>query len=315
LAHYRDMVTRGNTDAHTDYADQYSLWGATVDGCSSDNSNRDASRGDQSGQMIPLLVHGADEHAAVRCCSHDGSSCESDVQGVCHDFATFHDAHAICRAANMRLCSQAEMGSGVCCGTGCWFNHYAVWVSDGTGGTAVDNSNRYAAGSFREGAASFPSCSDSMQISGDWALATSGGGSTYGLADVGAACFNEMFAACPVVKYTRPGMAGSPGIYSRHGGAYPGDAHRLFTDFWVQADNAFHTDFDIYPTVDDARAGTNPWTYCNFSDQPNPDHTGVGFPRDCGPTGYQPHIWFSTSRHNGNSGFFEVYVGSDCPAH
>lgn len=135
--------------AAEEYADRNSLWGATVDGCGSDNNNGDASRGDQSGQMIPRAVHSADEHAAVRCCSHDGSSCESDVQGVCHDFATFHDAAAICRAANMRLCSEAEVGSGVCCGTGCWFNHYAVWVSDGTGGSDLQ-STRYAAGGFRE---------------------------------------------------------------------------------------------------------------------------------------------------------------------
>lgn len=136
---------------HTDYADAYSLWGATVDGCSSDNSNSNAGVGDQSGQMIPLTVHGADEHAAVRCCAHEGTAltCASSVQGVCHDFATFHDANAICRAADMRLCTQEEMGSGVCCGTGCWFNHYAVWISDGTGGSDLD-STRYAAGAFRD---------------------------------------------------------------------------------------------------------------------------------------------------------------------
>jgi hypothetical protein len=135
--------------AAEDYADRNSLWGVTVDGCSSDNSNGDSSRGDQSGQMIPRAVHSADEHAAVRCCSHDGNSCESDVQGVCYDFASLHDAAAICRAANMRLCSEAEMDRGVCCGTGCWFNHYAVWVSDGTGDNDLQ-STRYAAGVFRE---------------------------------------------------------------------------------------------------------------------------------------------------------------------
>lgn len=135
------------------YADRNSLWGATVDGCSSDNSNRHDWEGDQTGQAIPLVVHSADEHAAVRCCSYDGNTCHSTVQGVCHDVATFHDAGAICHAAGMRLCTFAEMGSGVCCGTGCWFNHFAVWISDGTGGSnsvGFDGSGGGAAGSFRE---------------------------------------------------------------------------------------------------------------------------------------------------------------------
>jgi hypothetical protein len=120
------------SDAANNYALRNSLWGATVDGCSSDNANSRDYMGDQTRQAIPLVVHGADETAAVRCCSHDGSSCESQVQGVCHDVATFHDANAICAQANMRLCSQAEMGSGVCCNSGCWFNHFASWISDGT---------------------------------------------------------------------------------------------------------------------------------------------------------------------------------------
>jgi len=119
-------------DTANNYAVTYSLWGASVDGCSSDNGNTRDYMGDQTGQAIPVVVHSADETAAVRCCSHDGSTCASQVQGVCHDVASFHDANAICAAANMRLCSQAEMGSGVCCGTGCWFNHFAIWISDGT---------------------------------------------------------------------------------------------------------------------------------------------------------------------------------------
>jgi hypothetical protein len=136
-----------------DYADRNSLWGATVDGCSSDNSNSRDYMGDQSGQAIPLVVHSADEHAAVRCCSHDGNTCVSQVQAACHDTATFHDAGAICHSAGMRLCTQAEMGSGVCCSTGCWFNHYPVWIADGTGGSDLvqsDGSGGHAAGSFRE---------------------------------------------------------------------------------------------------------------------------------------------------------------------
>jgi len=125
------------SDAANNYAARNTLWGATVDGCSSDNINSRDFMGDQTGQAIPLVVQGADETAAVRCCSHDGSTCESQVGGICHDVVTFHDANAICSAAGKRLCSQAEMGSGVCCGEGCWFNHFAVWISDGTPGNSA----------------------------------------------------------------------------------------------------------------------------------------------------------------------------------
>jgi hypothetical protein len=156
-----------------------------------------------------------------------------------------------------------------------------------------------------------------VDTSGEWTVAQGAATSAHAGVAVGAECFNAMFAACPVVRYTNAPMAGSPAIYVRHSGAYGGDAHQLFTHLWAHADNEFHTDFDIYSSVDDARSGSNPWTFCNFSDQPQPNHFTVGFPRDCGPTGYQPHIWFHATRGSGSqtSGFFEVYTGADCPAH
>jgi hypothetical protein len=115
------------------YAHTNALWGVTMDGCPRDNDNSHDYEGDQTHAEIPLVVHSVDETAAVRCCSEDGSGnlqCASTVLGVCHDVATFHDANAICREAGMRVCSQAEMQTNVCCGTGCWFNHFAVWISD-----------------------------------------------------------------------------------------------------------------------------------------------------------------------------------------
>jgi hypothetical protein len=127
-----ETATRSYSTAADEYALRYSFAGASVDGCSSDNTNSRDYQGDQSGQAIPLVVHGADDTAAVRCCSHDGGSCISTVAGVCYDAATFRNAISICSSVGMRLCSQAELGTGVCCGTGCWFNHFATWISDGT---------------------------------------------------------------------------------------------------------------------------------------------------------------------------------------
>jgi hypothetical protein len=155
------------------------------------------------------------------------------------------------------------------------------------------------------------------QATAEWTVVQGAATSPYSDVNLGAASFNDMFAACPVVRYTNPLMAGSPAVYKRHSsaGAYSGDAHALFTYLWAEADNAFHTDFDIYPSVADARAGTNPWQFCNFADQPQPNHFTVGFPRDCGPVSYQPHIWFHATRTSGlqTQGYFEIYTGNNCP--
>ena len=100
--------------------------GSTVDGCSSVNSNSNSTKGDQSGGLIP--PSSSAEMAVVRCCSFDGSSCASTVGGECHDVVSFLDAQMICSAAGQRLCFQVEMDT--CCGTGCWYDHFAVWTSD-----------------------------------------------------------------------------------------------------------------------------------------------------------------------------------------
>jgi len=159
-------------------------------------------------------------------------------------------------------------------------------------------------------------CVDDNEV--EWTVVQGAATSPHSGVNVGADTFNSLFAACPVVRYTNPSMTGSPAVYKRHSsaGTYPGDAHALFTHLWAQANNAFHTDFDIYPSVRDARDGTNPWQFCNFADQPQPNHFTVGFPRDCGPAVYQPHIWFHATRTSGlqTQGFFEIYTGRHCPS-
>jgi len=149
----------------------------------------------------------------------------------------------------------------------------------------------------------------------EWTVVQGAATSPHSGVNVGADTFNALFAACPVVRYTNPAMTGSPAVYKRHNNDYTGDAHQLFTHLWAMADNAFHTQFDIYPSLADARAGTNAWQFCNFADQPQPNHFTVGFPRDCGPAVYQPHIWFHATRASGSQtqGFFEIYTGNNCP--
>jgi len=77
----------------------------------------------------------------------------------------------------------------------------------------------------------------------------------------------------------------------------PADFDLLYvvTDYWHSSPdiehNDFNTDFKLYSTYEDAIADTNAWTFCNFNDG------NVGFPRDCGPTGFVGGQWNAISRN------------------
>jgi len=64
--------------------------------------------------------------------------------------------------------------------------------------------------------------------------------------------------------------------------------------------NTFNVDFKLYSSYDDALNDINAWTFCNFDDP------GVGFPRDCGPTGEVTSQWNSFVNWGGqlNVGFY-----------
>jgi hypothetical protein len=64
----------------------------------------------------------------------------------------------------------------------------------------------------------------------------------------------------------------------------------LFLNNWFSKNNTLHVDFELYSTYEDALKQENEWAYCNY------DHGRVGFPRDCGPTGYVPCQWNSYVR-------------------
>lgn len=66
--------------------------------------------------------------AAVRCCSNDGRRCETSGVG-CLDGQNHLVAEAACSARGLRLCTEPELDSGVCCGTGCGFDGRRVWTS------------------------------------------------------------------------------------------------------------------------------------------------------------------------------------------
>ena len=68
--------------------------------------------------------------AGVRCCSDDGTSCDTPTGFQCPSGnVAFEDAVALCEDNNGRLCSKEELLSDICCGTGGSCDNYAVWTS------------------------------------------------------------------------------------------------------------------------------------------------------------------------------------------
>merc|ERR1712238_608827 len=67
--------------------------------------------------------------------------------------------------------------------------------------------------------------------------------------------------------------------------------HNWFSKLPIERwNNVMGIDFNLYSTFDDAKNDVNQWSFCNYDDP------GIGFPRDCGPTGYVPSEWNSLTR-------------------
>ena len=66
---------------------------------------------------------------AVRCCSFDGASCASETPNC--STQTFSNAKQECSEFGMRLCTEEELASNICCGTGCDFDFGLVWYTKG----------------------------------------------------------------------------------------------------------------------------------------------------------------------------------------
>ena len=69
----------------------------------------------------------------------DGLSCTTqDLPDGCQEYKTFLEAQAICTADGLRLCSEAEVETGVCCGSGCGFDGHQIWTDEPEEITAVE---------------------------------------------------------------------------------------------------------------------------------------------------------------------------------
>jgi len=82
------------------------------------------------------------------------------------------------------------------------------------------------------------------------------------------------------------------------------DAFEALLVTWSSDGNAMGADFTIHSTLEDALAGSNAWAFCNFND------AGIGFPRDCGPTGPSGGQWNSLKRGGQPTIRFSVYTAA-----
>jgi hypothetical protein len=70
--------------------------------------------------------------------------------------------------------------------------------------------------------------------------------------------------------------------------------------------NTFRDDFKLYSTYSDAVANSGAWAFCNFNNR------GVGFPGDCGPTGFVADQWNSFEGGRGGRANIGFYVETAC---
>ena len=91
------------------------------DGCHSENSTPD----DYAGfyQVESSLAY-------VRCCSDDGSTCETISNcGNSGQLRGYFQAEEECAAVGKRLCTMEELLTDICCGTGGGCDSDLVWTS------------------------------------------------------------------------------------------------------------------------------------------------------------------------------------------
>ena len=91
------------------------------DGCHSEDSNPD----DYTGFY---QVKSSD--AFVRCCSDDGTYCETISNCIdSDDLMSYRDAKVACGNNGMRLCTKDELLTDICCGTGGSCDNHLIWTS------------------------------------------------------------------------------------------------------------------------------------------------------------------------------------------
>lgn len=79
--------------------------------------------------------------ADTRCCSLDGQKCTTPTPHCGRSLSkqNFEEASSICKSKKQRLCTDQELLSGVCCGTGGRCDDHEVWTSTTSTSNSYDS--------------------------------------------------------------------------------------------------------------------------------------------------------------------------------
>merc|ERR1712194_162255 len=77
---------------------------------------------------------------------------------------------------------------------------------------------------------------------------------------------------------------------------------RLTPKGQIEFSKLFLSDWFSKPSSD-AENDVSQWSFCNYND------AGIGFPRDCGPTGYVSSEWNSMTRGGETDFAYYLYTG------
>jgi len=83
------------------------------------------------------------------------------------------------------------------------------------------------------------------------------------------------------------------------------DVENLFVGTWSSENNMMDIDFELYPKMSYALAGILTWDFCNYDDN------NIGFPLDCGQSGFFGGQWNSLTR--GGQADYAYYVWNENP--
>lgn len=97
------------------------------------------------GDQATTCAFNTNSAAAIRCCNSIQNGVEQGVAHSCESvctgnprtqaaaqgqYTTYADAVSKCNDRGLRLCTQSELETNICQGTGCWFDEVLVWTSD-----------------------------------------------------------------------------------------------------------------------------------------------------------------------------------------
>lgn len=84
---------------------------------------------------------------------------------------------------------------------------------------------------------------------------------------------------------------------------YPHDFFINILSTFRNIENIINVDFTMNNNYNDLNSNINNYNYCNYSNEPVPEHTTVGFPRDCGQSTKVGGRWLSILNHSGSEPF------------